>query len=308
MSYGAVVGRFQVPELSAGHKLLIDEAYSHHEHVIIFIGDVDSTRNQKYPMSYAVRKQMIEWHYPDAIFHRLQDHPQDHIWEDNLDAAVENLSNGEGVTFYVGRDSFAKYYHGENSIVVCDFGINHVSGTEIRKKCKEYPRDHKFFREGIIHSIMTDWPRAHTTVDMALTRNVWGGRQVCMIRKEGSDKWGFPGGFVDIDETFAEAAQREMREETGLESHTGWINLQDFILEDWRVRGIPNVGHRTVLMRGTTDAKAVPRANDDVVDAKFFFIDILYKNREELVSRTHIPLLESLVSLFDEVDTRYPKR
>jgi 8-oxo-dGTP diphosphatase len=65
-----------------------------------------------------------------------------------------------------------------------------------------------------------DYPRPSVTVDVVLFRKQKDRKEVLLIkraREPFKGKWAFPGGFVDEQETLAEAAARELREETGLE-------------------------------------------------------------------------------------------
>src|SRR5580658_2887284 len=46
-------------------------------------------------------------------------------------------------------------------------------------------------------------------------------------------RWGFPGGVQELGETVAEAAMRELREETGIVAEpAGWLNVHDAISRD----------------------------------------------------------------------------
>lgn len=50
--------------------------------------------------------------------------------------------------------------------------------------------------------------------------------RVLLVRRDkppGPDKWGFPGGLMELGETVAEAAQRELQEETGITAAPGAV-------------------------------------------------------------------------------------
>jgi 8-oxo-dGTP diphosphatase len=62
------------------------------------------------------------------------------------------------------------------------------------------------------------------------------GASVLLVRRlnpPDAGKWGFPGGAQELGETVAEAAQRELREETGIEAAPlGVLDVVDFIERD----------------------------------------------------------------------------
>lgn len=65
-----------------------------------------------------------------------------------------------------------------------------------------------------------DYPRPMVTVDCIIT-SVISGRQNILLIQRGHypfrGMWALPGGFVDMDEDLAEAAARELLEETGVQ-------------------------------------------------------------------------------------------
>jgi nicotinamide mononucleotide adenylyltransferase len=44
---GVLIGRFQVPELTEGHKKIIDYVQEHHSQVVILLGRPDGVRSTK---------------------------------------------------------------------------------------------------------------------------------------------------------------------------------------------------------------------------------------------------------------------
>ncbi|MBR5254642.1 MAG: NUDIX hydrolase [Bacteroidales bacterium] len=81
------------------------------------------------------------------------------------------------------------------------------------------------------------------------------------------DRWAFPGGFMNIDETVEECAKRELEEETGLKN----IEVEQFYIfsdvkRDSRER-ILSVAHYSLVKLSQV------KANDDAANAKWFSKD-----------------------------------
>jgi len=84
------------------------------------------------------------------------------------------------------------------------------------------------------------------------------------------DKWAIPGGFVNMDETVEQAAERELKEETGLEN----VILSQFktysaVDRDPRGRTI------SVVFTGIAKKDAVAVAADDAKDAAWYKVNNL---------------------------------
>lgn len=128
--YGVIVGRFQVPELHAGHRYLISYVQERHEHVLILVGDHGENHSHKNPMPVAMRKDMILETYPDIHVETLADYPTDDEWSRELDILV-NKHAGRNAILYGSRDSFIPVYTGTYTTVYVE-PIESPSGTALR--------------------------------------------------------------------------------------------------------------------------------------------------------------------------------
>ncbi len=54
-----------------------------------------------------------------------------------------------------------------------------------------------------------------TELGLSVSAMVWRDGEVLLMRRSDNGHWGLPGGFVEVGESVAEAARREVAEETG---------------------------------------------------------------------------------------------
>lgn len=230
---GAVVGRFQVPELHPGHRYVIDKA-NEHERLVIFVGCHPMLMTKASPLDFPTRKRMLEAEYPDAHVIALPDQPTDQGWSDTLDMLLRvHVPIGDPVFLYGSRDSFIPHYHGKFKTVELDpVDETAWSGTSVREEIKRVPGSSADFRKGVIYAAMNQYGRTRLCVDIAVVK--FAGDLVLLGQKPNHPgHWRFPGGFVDgSDESTEFAARRELLEETGLgvnELHfLGGVRIQDW--------------------------------------------------------------------------------
>ena len=133
------------------------------------------------------------------------------------------------------------------------------------------------------------YPRPSVTADIAIFSNNNENQQILLIRRGNNPfkgQWALPGGFIEMDETLAAAAVRELKEETGL-SIPG--------LTQFRTYGDPGRDPRgrtiSVVFYGFANpAKVKVAGGDDAADARWFSVDALpalaFDHEEILVELT----------------------
>jgi 8-oxo-dGTP diphosphatase len=108
------------------------------------------------------------------------------------------------------------------------------------------------------------WHQPKLTVDVLVEDDA--GRVLLVRRRNPPPGWAVPGGFVDYGETLETAAVREILEETGLDVElTAQFHTYSGPDRDPRHHTV------TIVFLGRpTDPAAVPRPDDDALEAAFF--------------------------------------
>lgn len=149
------------------------------------------------------------------------------------------------------------------------------------------------------------YPRPALTVDIVLFGLDQLNLEVLLIRRKNEpfkDFWAIPGGFLEMNETVLEGAQRELKEETGL-TVQNLVEVHTFsaIDRDPRER-IVTVAHSALVKKECYN----PKGADDAKEAAWFSLDHLPNlaaDHFEIISTAHKRLkgLSWLTPLLQEV-------
>ena len=102
-------------------------------------------------------------------------------------------------------------------------------------------------------------------------------------------RWGFPGGVLELGETVAEGAMRELREETGVvAAPAGWLNIHDAISRD--DEGRVQFHYTLIAVRGEWQS-GDGVAGDDAADCA-------WTSRDDVLAGKY-PTFPTLLPLFD---------
>lgn len=307
---GVVVGRFQVSELTEGHREVLDAVLAKgHDRNVLVLGVSPVPPSANNPLDFMARAEMIRETYGDRfICVPLRDVPDDGDWSEALDRLLADTVGDRPVTLYGGRDSFAAHYSGRHRV---DTVRQHIwcSGTESRAEDGDLHVASAEFRRGVVWATQRQYPHAYQTIDVALTDR-FDNLYLCRKRTDPQDIWRFVGGFVDPADTSLEcAAMRELREETGIDVGASRDDAGDYAIgatlayvcsarvDDWRYRGERD-GIMTALFAVHVNADMQePRPADDICDVARFD-DWWFKPLR--VVPEHQPLMDALVRWFNE--------
>ena len=123
------------------------------------------------------------------------------------------------------------------------------------------------------------WPRA------AASAAIFRGDEVLIGRRGKSprqDVWSLPGGHIEPGETAAEAARREVLEETSVEAEIlGLVDTNDVVVRDAEGR---LSAHYLLVIHFGRWLSGTPVAADDCVEARFVPLDAIsdYKTTDRL--------------------------
>jgi len=102
-------------------------------------------------------------------------------------------------------------------------------------------------------------------------------------------RWGFPGGVLELGETVAEGAMRELLEETGIVAEpAGWLNIHDAITRD--DEGRVQFHFTLIAVRGVWKSGEGTAADDAA--------DCAWASRDDIIAGLY-PTFPTLLPLFD---------
>jgi len=297
MEVGIVIGRFQVDNLHAGHRYIINNALQNHRKVIVFLGVPQIGGSAHDPLDYPTRERMIRAEFPDVFVLPLKDCQDDMIWSNQVDDLVQRVvPNVKNAVLYGGRESFIPHYVGRHKAIEIDSDIGYNSATQERKEIGKIVRSSADFRAGIIYSTQNAFPHVRACVDIALIKdrdslNNEEPIKILLGRKPSEIKWRLPGGMADPGEPFHHSACRELAEETGIFIERDLFKyVTSAPVKDWRFAKIEEIALITTLFM-VKHQWGAPKAGDDLKEVQWFLLE----ESLNIISDTHKHLLEIVI-------------
>jgi bifunctional NMN adenylyltransferase/nudix hydrolase len=292
---GVIIARFQSPYLHEGHKALIQQVKKNHNKVVIVLGISPVLGSRKNPLDFPTRERMIKKEYPDIVVLPLPDHPLDARWSENLDTLLGHSFPGSSFVLYGSRNSFIPYYSGKLKTVELDETGSH-NATLIREQISDKVLDSEEFRTGIIYAYSNTYLKVYATVDIAVFKE--NKTEILLGRKNIDNKWRLLGGFSDpTDDSFEEAAARELREECGAIEITPMQYETSLRVNDWRYR---SEADKIITCLFSTDFLAgVPAGSDDIAEVRWFALaDVEKLMSEKKTAEEHRPQFTHLITKY----------
>ena len=283
-----VIGRFQVPTLHEGQLSILRQAVDAGDLLCVVIGQAPLDGYQaEHPLSFVQRASVIRTHFRDAVILPNPDRKSDVDWSRQLDLLLTETFPNDTITLYAGRDSFKNHYSGVFSVVECESKNPALSGTDIRAAIREQTSVE--FMSGQIYALEKQFPHAYAAVDVAVLRKSFGTHSVyetLLIQRADTKEWCFPGGFVDPkDDSYEQAARRELYEETRLSVEGGMRVLGSIRVKDWRYRKCRDQIFTTLHVTTFSFGSMADFNRNEVADMKFVPVKM-----ETIVCDSHLPL------------------
>ena len=118
-----------------------------------------------------------------------------------------------------------------------------------------------------------------TELGLSVSAVVWRDHDILLMRRSDNGLWGLPGGFVELGESVAEAARREVQEETGWTVDIGrligvYSDPAHQVVDYGEKTNGPGRGGRIQVVNLCFHAKAVrsgePTTPDETLEMGFF--------------------------------------
>lgn len=292
---GVIIARFQSPYLHEGHKALIDAVTNSHTKTVIVLGVSPVLGSRKNPLDFHTREKMIKKDYPEAVVLPLADQPLDARWSQTLDTLLASVFPGTGFKLYGSRDSFIPYYTGKYETVELPETSTH-SSTLIREQISDRVLDSEAFRTGVIYAHANTYVKVYPTVDIAVFRNTK--TELLLGKKEIDNKWRLLGGFSDpTDDSYEDAARRELTEECGPIETTGMQYEKSFRVDDWRYR---READKIITSLFSTDyISGESKGSDDISEVNWFGLAAVKKMMaQHETAEEHEPQLKYLLARY----------
>ena len=328
------IGRFA--PLHAGHHDVIDRARSLAKNVLVLVGSAGVARSTRNPFTYEERRQLIDSVYSgnDVVVRPIHDHTyNDAAWilevQQQVADVVKELHLYQPKIGLIGCDKDHTSYYLK---LFPDWGNESVhfnaplNATEFRKELftndlKELweqtnlaPSTYRFLKEftetpeyAVLkynYDFEVNYKKEYGKGPFLTADSlVQVGGKVLLIQRGkeyGSGLWALPGGFVNDEETFRNAAIRELREETR-------IRVPEPVLRgSVRSSATFDSPHRSLRARLVTQCYHIHLANDtslpevrgsdDAENAEFRGLAWILEN-EELFFEDHFHIIKSMLGV-----------
>lgn len=289
MSTAIIVGKFQQAELSDVQMHHIGSLLNKNKVMMMLLLEFPAIHSRRHPLNFKQRKRMIKKHFPSIIIEKVAFNNEQDGTTHQIDYLARHHATDNNIQVLLEDESISVFYNG-------DLPTKVDSKLHCEVESKPVVSQNELFREGIIHATSHQYPVIYPTVDIAVLRN--NNTELLMGRKAGQTGWRFPGGFVDgTDDSFEEAAVRELQEECGPIHVSELSYIGNFKVSDWRY--IHESEKIFTTLYACQYVSGESEARDDLEEVKWLEITKLHQKDDHLIVEEHKVLFERLLIEID---------
>lgn len=330
------IGRFQ--PLHKGHVEIINHCKKNYDETLVLIGSCNKRRSIKNPFSWKMIIEWLKALGVNNIGLLSDYIYDDILWAKQVKNIVAEFYKPDDYEItLVGHDKDASSFYlsmfpeyklellpafcdGINATDIRELLFKHTAGVELRdflvrrvgqnvaadlimfrstEAFEDLREEFAYFKRE--EAKFKDYPYKDTLKFNCADAVVYCNSHILLIQRKkapGKGAWALPGGFVNTKETYAQAAKRELLEETGLNLTEYQCNHSDTAIFDHPSRGcgIPRItsGHFFIL-----NTRVLPDIvpSDDAVEAKWFSIDEI---KDMCLHDDHMDIINEFIKVHKE--------
>ncbi len=286
-----LIGRFQVPEMNAAYRKLIESVKQTHGQVVLVLAEPGVPVSQENPLPLQSRIAMIKAAFPDLKILSLKDHPLDDEWSRQLDQLLSNNLESNSLVIYGTKERFINQYQGKHK--TAELPDKKPESSSVEEESSSIS-----FRKGMVYASAKRYPTVFPTVDVAVFRK--DRSEILLGKKDADGKWRFIGGFADpSDQGFPASAKRELREECGDIETTEFTYEGSFRIDDWRYRFEKDKIITTLF--STDYVSGEIQAQDDIAELKWLSLAELSSLMEsDKTASEHSQMFRSMLKKYHQ--------
>lgn len=171
MRYGVIVGKFQTPALTDGHKTLIKLAAENSDELVIFIFNKEISFSLSNPLSYDTREKMLANFVINEVkkkahFYGLSDQKYASVLQKSIDDTLEihhECGTKHTATLFGGPGNFAESYSGKFDAEIVNF-VRSRTSSELRDIAYNTENATTIFNTALINALKWREPVCHNYI------------------------------------------------------------------------------------------------------------------------------------------------
>ncbi len=257
MNIGVIVGRFQSPYLTDGHRTLLQEAYKESDEVAIFLLNNEIPFSDSNPIPYDLREKMIldyvrrEFKEKKTQFYCLPDQKYASKLMFSIDQTLTAAhTNQAKFTLYGGDKSLAIQYQGIAEVKIVGTNYHSCTAKDARNEAYDLESINVNFLQGVIHALNYRRVVCHNYIVSILLYQDESGNIFCLAKNDTRlKKYIFP--LTPVTSTYGSYEEQSMAEMKKLLKDgvvTDGSHIVSKRIDDWRFRHTSDFAYYHVVV------------------------------------------------------------